>query len=569
MKKIFVLFLFCCTIHCANAQVYSCSTKLGIFGGASPARKAMLLDIKPQAMRIILDDFDVKYALANPSYFNQLVDHFGELRNSGIETIFCLRFPKDTIGTPGHDQDRIPVGAEVDSSLSLLNDFLVQFDTIMDYYQLQNEIIGGPGVYIDTMNVCSFTNVPVFSGYDAFTWLDTLAFTAKNIISTNSLSLKMMTPSITGAAQAYDIIGPIPVYVDSNNTIVCGGNHIAYAIQKIVEIGRDYCDAIDIHLNVADISDLQVHISYVDSVRNALGASGIPFTTTEWNQVKERQDEINDTLSWFNTFLLDAIDTPVTYSEWMNYMDSLNYDTSFIENSFRLMQEDGFIHACYNGVAENPQNLIFIPVTILPLLTVIPPDDTLPNLPFYNLLKNLSSKLPSSFSMNFLGSPISASTGTSINFDNLTDTLSGTGYSFTWTFGDGGLGYTFDASYTYNDPGTYDITLLITNSIGCIDSLTKPAYIQIISGMEETNSVVKVIVYPNPSEDRFTIKFDNAQKNNCMVALYNMQGQLVRTINGITTDRVEIERQNLTNGLYFFHLRTDRKIIATGKLTLE
>jgi len=529
----------------------------------------MLLDIKPQAMRIILDDFDVKYALTDPSYFNDLVDHFSELRNSGIETIFCLRFPKDTIGTPGHDQDRIPVGAEVDSSLGLLNDFLVQFDTIMDYYQLQNEVIGGPGVYIDTMNVCTFTNVPVFNGYNAFNWLDTLAFTARNIINSNSLSLKMMTPAITGASQAYDIIGPIPVYIDSNQNTVCGGNHIAYSIQKIVEIGRDYCDAIDIHLNVADINDLQNHISYVDSVRNALGASGIPFTTTEWNQVKERQAEINDTTNWFNNFLVNAIDTPVTYSSWLNYMDSLNYDTTFMENSFRLLQEARFIHACYNGVTANPQNLIFLPVMLLPLVTVIPPEDTLPNSPFYDLFKNLSSKLPSSFSVNFMGSPISASTGTFINFNNLSDTISGTGYSFMWDFGDGGFSYAFDTSYTYNTPGVYDVTLFITNSIGCSGGLTKPAYIQIINSIEETNSSDNVVVYPNPSKDQFIIKFDNDHKTNCMLVLYNTQGQLVETINGITTDRVEIERHNLANGLYFFQLRTDKQIIATGKLTLE
>ena len=51
--------------------------------------------------------------------------------------------------------------------------------------------------------------------------------------------------------------------------------------------------------------------------------------------------------------------------------------------------------------------------------------------------------------------------------------------------------------------------------------------------------------------------------------LYNSNGQLVRTIDNITGGQVTIDRNELANGLYFFVLRTDNKIIATGKLATE
>ncbi len=41
------------------------------------------------------------------------------------------------------------------------------------------------------------------------------------------------------------------------------------------------------------------------------------------------------------------------------------------------------------------------------------------------------------------------------------------------------------------------------------------------------------------------------------------------TINDITTDKVEIERLNLVDGLYFMELGTDNKILATRKLIIE
>jgi len=88
-------------------------------------------------------------------------------------------------------------------------------------------------------------------------------------------------------------------------------------------------------------------------------------------------------------------------------------------------------------------------------------------------------------------------------------------------------------------------------------------------GINENGLASKIKLYPNPFTNVATLQFDNSTKQNCTLTLYDLRGQVVRTMKNITADKVEIERQNLINGLYFFQLRTERQIIATGKLTIE
>lgn len=76
------------------------------------------------------------------------------------------------------------------------------------------------------------------------------------------------------------------------------------------------------------------------------------------------------------------------------------------------------------------------------------------------------------------------------------------------------------------------------------------------------------IIYPNPFSDFALLTFDNSKNEKYTLSLFNIKGQLVLTIGNVTTDKVIIEKDNLTSGLYFFQLRTDTQIRATGKLVL-
>lgn len=76
-------------------------------------------------------------------------------------------------------------------------------------------------------------------------------------------------------------------------------------------------------------------------------------------------------------------------------------------------------------------------------------------------------------------------------------------------------------------------------------------------------------LYPNPFSQTTTLEFDNSLEEKCILTLYNLFGQIMMSVDGNTSDKIVIERQNLPCGLYFFRLDTESKTIAKGKLIIE
>ncbi|MBK7681163.1 MAG: PKD domain-containing protein [Bacteroidetes bacterium] len=64
---------------------------------------------------------------------------------------------------------------------------------------------------------------------------------------------------------------------------------------------------------------------------------------------------------------------------------------------------------------------------------------------------------------------------TQISFVNTTNDAT----QFSWLFGDGGTSSNINPQHIYYIPGTYSISLIATNSYGCVDTLVKPDYISI------------------------------------------------------------------------------------------
>lgn len=65
---------------------------------------------------------------------------------------------------------------------------------------------------------------------------------------------------------------------------------------------------------------------------------------------------------------------------------------------------------------------------------------------------------------------LSSTTGLEANF---TDNSSGTPVNWTWDFGDGGTSTMQNPDYTYSVGGTYDVTLIVTNTCGETDTITQ------------------------------------------------------------------------------------------------
>ncbi|MBZ0207590.1 MAG: PKD domain-containing protein [Flavobacteriales bacterium] len=68
--------------------------------------------------------------------------------------------------------------------------------------------------------------------------------------------------------------------------------------------------------------------------------------------------------------------------------------------------------------------------------------------------------------------------GTAVTFTN-TSTPAGN-YACTWSFGDGALGSGSTVQHAYNNPGTYNVMLQVTNAFGCMDDVLMSQLIQIL-----------------------------------------------------------------------------------------
>lgn len=106
-----------------------------------------------------------------------------------------------------------------------------------------------------------------------------------------------------------------------------------------------------------------------------------------------------------------------------------------------------------------------------------------------------------------------------------------------------------------------------------LSSIHTPTYCpnEIITTIPEydNNETLNIRIFPNPFNNYTTIEFDNTNKINHNLTIYDYQERMVRRVNNITTDKIIIERKELANGLYFFKLNTDENNIATGKLLIE
>lgn len=69
--------------------------------------------------------------------------------------------------------------------------------------------------------------------------------------------------------------------------------------------------------------------------------------------------------------------------------------------------------------------------------------------------------------------------GTSVTFTNTSIPNAPGPMTCTWNFGDGFTGAGSPVSHIYSATGFYNVTLSVTNSDGCVSSLTKPAHIQV------------------------------------------------------------------------------------------
>lgn len=168
--------------------------------------------------------------------------------------------------------------------------------------------------------------------------------------------------------------------------------------------------------------------------------------------------------------------------------------------------------------------------------------------------------------------PLPNASFTFVDHNNLivdfTAPVNAAGSTYTWAFGDG-LTETGNAntSHFYLTGGTYNVTLIVSNACGS-DTSTITINISYYAGIENHPQTIPVSIAPNPFNTFTTLSFPNPNNLAYDLFIYSIKGELVKSIRGILTNQVHIEREGLKNGLYVFELKNSNAT-AIGRLIIE
>jgi uncharacterized delta-60 repeat protein len=84
---------------------------------------------------------------------------------------------------------------------------------------------------------------------------------------------------------------------------------------------------------------------------------------------------------------------------------------------------------------------------------------------------------------------------------------------------------------------------------------------------ENSNNTSQISIYPNPFSKATTLKTDNIFENATFI-VYNTLGEQVRKIDNISGQTFTFYRDNLDEGIYFYHLKENNKMLSVDKLII-
>ena len=84
---------------------------------------------------------------------------------------------------------------------------------------------------------------------------------------------------------------------------------------------------------------------------------------------------------------------------------------------------------------------------------------------------------------------------------------------------------------------------------------------------EYSNKTSQISIYPNPFSNTTTLKTDNLFENATFI-VYNTLGEQVRKIDNISGQTFTFYRENLDEGIYFYHLKENNKMLSVDKLII-
>lgn len=113
---------------------------------------------------------------------------------------------------------------------------------------------------------------------------------------------------------------------------------------------------------------------------------------------------------------------------------------------------------------------------------------------------------------------------------------------------------------TWNIAGTGSITVAETNADGCVGEVVTKQVIIGTTGAATVDGGISIRIFPNPASSFIKIQFSNPGIGEYRLNMMDVAGKIVKIIPSVSGNETVISRENLTKGLYFIELKSEKAI---------
>ena len=128
--------------------------------------------------------------------------------------------------------------------------------------------------------------------------------------------------------------------------------------------------------------------------------------------------------------------------------------------------------------------------------------------------------------------------------------------AFSWKMNGVEISTEQNFNYTFNEIGTFEITLTVTDNDGLTDTETL-----IINVLPKEEGEPNVIIFPNPTKTSVTVRIENAPRKITNVTLIDSRGRIIqyfKPIKGQEQSEFKLDLPILSSGMYLLMINDDK-----------